>query len=92
MKIAKVDAIPLRIPFDHGGRPAGWGGQPWSTLDMLLIRVETDSGITGWGEAFSYNCRRAVQAAFEDMIAPIVVGRDATDIELLRFRQPGRFR
>ncbi len=80
MRIAKADAIPLSIPFDQGGRPAGWGGKPWSALDMLLIRVETDSGIIGWGEAFSYNCRRAVQAAFEDMIAPIVVGRDATDI------------
>lgn len=83
MKIAKVDAIPLRIPFDHGGKPAGWGGKAWSMLDMLLIRVETDSGIVGWGEAFSYNCRRAVQAAFEDMIAPIVIGRDATDIRRL---------
>ncbi len=80
MKIAKVDAIPLQIPFDHGGKPGGWGGQPWAKLDMVLIRVETDNGITGWGEAFSYNCRRAVQAAFEDMVAPIVVGRDARDI------------
>ncbi len=53
MKIARVDAIPLRIPFSHGGRPAGWGGQPWSALDMLLIRVKTESGIVGWGEAFS---------------------------------------
>ena len=60
MKIAKVEAIPLRIPFSHGGGPAGWGGQPWSALDMLLIRVETESGIVGWGEAFSYRCRRAV--------------------------------
>ncbi len=80
MKIAKVEAIPLQIPFDHGGRPAGWGGQDWAKLDMVLIRVETDSGIIGWGEAFSYTCRRAVQAAFEDMVAPIVVGRDARDI------------
>ena len=74
MKIAKVEAIPLQIPFDHGGRPAGWGGQDWAKLDMVLIRVETDSGIIGWGEAFSYTCRRAVQAAVEDMVAPIVVG------------------
>ncbi|MFQ5774827.1 MAG: mandelate racemase/muconate lactonizing enzyme family protein [Kiloniellaceae bacterium] len=80
VKIARIDAVPLRIPFDHGGRPAGWGGKPWRALDMLLVRVETDGGIVGWGEAFGYNCRRAVQAALEDMIAPVVVGRDATDI------------
>jgi len=43
--------------------------------------VETDAGITGWGEAFSYSCRRAVTAAVNDMIAPIALGHDAADIE-----------
>ena len=80
MKIAKAEAIPLAIPFSSGGKPAGWGGQAWTTLDMVLIRVETESGLVGWGEAFGYRCRRAVQAAFEDMVAPVVVGRDARDI------------
>lgn len=83
MKIKKVDAIPLRIPFDHGGPPAGWGGQAWTAFDFVLVRVETDDGLVGWGEAFSYNCRRAVQAAVEDMIAPVIVGRDASDIACL---------
>jgi L-alanine-DL-glutamate epimerase-like enolase superfamily enzyme len=41
------------------------------------VRVDTDAGITGWGEAFSYSCRRAVAAAVRDMIAPLAVGRDA---------------
>ena len=80
MKIANVDTLPVRIPFNHGGAPAGWGGKAWTTLTVLLLRVETDNGITGWGEAFSYNCLRPVQAAIEDMVAPIVVGRDATDV------------
>ena len=47
---------------------------------MVLIRLETADGLIGWGEAFSYNCRRAVTAAFEDMVAPAVQGRDVTDI------------
>ncbi len=80
MKIAKAEAIPLAIPFSSGGKPAGWGGQAWTTLDIVLVRVETESGLVGWGEAFGYRCRRAVQAAFEDMVAPVVVGRDARDI------------
>ncbi len=45
------------------------------------MRVDTDNGLTGWGEAFSYSCRRAVAAAVRDMIAPLAVGRDAADID-----------
>ncbi len=85
MKIAEAEAIPLAIPFSPGGHPGGaerdgWEGQAWQALDVVLIRLETADGLVGWGEAFSYNCRRAVTAAFEDMVAPLVRGREVTDI------------
>lgn len=83
MKIAAVEAVPLEIPFTHGGKPFGWGGQVWTRLSILLVRVETDNGLVGYGEAFSYTCRRAVQAAVRDMIAPLAVGADASDIVAL---------
>ncbi len=86
MKIASVAAIPLEIPFTHGGPPAGWGGRPWTCLSVVLVRVETDTGLVGYGEAFGYGCRRAVQAAIEDMVAPIAVGADARDISGLTRR------
>ncbi|HET9735191.1 MAG TPA: mandelate racemase/muconate lactonizing enzyme family protein [Burkholderiales bacterium] len=81
MKILRVEAVPLSIPCRHGaeGWTLGTGG--WKALDFCLVRVDTDAGITGWGEAFSYSCRRAVTAAVNDMIAPLAVGRDAGDIE-----------
>ena len=41
MKIATVEAIPLEIPFTHGGKPFGWGGRAWTHLSILLVRVET---------------------------------------------------
>jgi L-alanine-DL-glutamate epimerase-like enolase superfamily enzyme len=85
MKIAKLDAIPLSVPFSHGGPPAGWGGKAWSALDIVLLRVETDSGLVGWGDGFAYNCRRPVAAVIEDMIAPNVIGRDAGNIGQLLF-------
>ena len=80
MKIVGVEAIPLSIPFTYGSQ--GWtlGSGGWKALDFCLVRVDTDAGLTGWGEAFSYSCRRAVAAAVKDMIAPIAVGRDANDI------------
>ena len=80
MKIIRVEAIPLSIPCRYGAE--GWtlGSGGWKALDFCLVRVETDEGLVGWGEAFSYSCRRAVVAAVRDMIAPIAVGRDAADI------------
>lgn len=80
MKIAKVETIPLQIPYQHGGPPAGWGGRDWLTLSVLLVRVETDNGLVGWGEAFSYNCLPSVKAMLDSTIAPTVIGRDATNI------------
>ncbi len=80
MKITGIETIALDIPFSHGGDPYGWGGQEWKVLSTLLLRVETDSGIVGYGDAFAYNCRHAVQAAVDHMIAPIAIGHDAGDI------------
>ena len=80
MRIARVETIALRIPFGHGGAPAGWGGRAWSALDTLLVRVDTEDGLTGWGEAFAYSCLGSVKAAVDGMVAPIAVGRDAGDI------------
>lgn len=80
MRIAAVEAIPLAIPFRYGaeGWKLGTGG--WKALDICLVRVETDEGLVGWGEAFSYSCRSAVAAAVRDMIAPIAVGKDPADV------------
>ena len=80
MKIARVETIPLAIPHEHGGPPPAWGGQAWDGLTILLVRVDTEDGATGWGEAFSYNCMPAVRAVVDATVAPIVIGRDATDI------------
>jgi L-alanine-DL-glutamate epimerase-like enolase superfamily enzyme len=73
MKISKVEAIPLAIPFEYGVGPG-------KMLDFCLVRVETEAGLVGWGEAFSYSCRSAVAAAVRDMIAPLALGEDAANI------------
>ena len=73
--IADVRAIPLKVPFSHGGGDAQSGGQKWTALETLLVRVETKDGLVGWGEAFSYSSLGPVRAAVEDMVAPLVLGR-----------------
>jgi D-galactarolactone cycloisomerase len=80
MKIARVEAIPLSIPARYGADAWTLGTGGWQALDFCLVRVDTDAGLTGWGEAFSYSCRRPVAAAIKDMIAPLAVGHDAADI------------
>lgn len=80
MKITAVEAIHLVYPFRHGGPPSGWGGKAWTELQTLLVKVDTDAGITGWGEAFGYNAIPATKVAIETMVAPNVIGRDASQI------------
>jgi len=83
MLIKKLEAIPVAIPYTHDGPPTGFGGAIWRTLNYLLIRVETDDGLVGWGEAFGYNCIPATRAAFESMVVPQAIGKDASDIAAL---------
>jgi D-galactarolactone cycloisomerase len=71
MKIVSVEPVPLAIPFQYGLDGASRSNV--RQLDFCLVRVQTDEGIVGWGEAFSYNCRNAVAAAVRDMIAPLVL-------------------
>ncbi len=80
MKITSVKAIPVNIPFAQSGPPSGFGGETWNTLACLLVRVETDEGLVGWGESFGYNCIPATRTAIETMVAPHAVGQSADDI------------
>ena len=80
MKITRVEAVPLAIPFTYGADSFRLGTGSWKKLDFCLVRVETDAGLVGWGEAFAYTCRTATTAAVRDMIAPLAFGHDAADI------------
>jgi galactonate dehydratase len=49
--------------------------------NLIFVKVETDAGIHGWGEAYSqYDRDRAVCAQLE-ALSPYVVGRNAFDIK-----------
>ena len=80
MRIKSADVIPLKIPFDDGGSGEGLMPKTWNALDFALLRLETEDGLVGWGEGFSYYCRSAVVAAMRDMVAPLVVGQEVNDI------------
>ena len=90
--IASVDAIPLRIPFTYtGDRGSSFPWLAWNTLDICLVKVTTDTGLVGWGDAFAYHCLEPITAVVEHMIRPNVIGQDASDITGLSHRLQQKF-
>lgn len=79
MRIASVDTYELAIPFRDGGDGLGLTPGRWDTFETVLLRVTSEDGLTGWGEAFSYACQGAASAAVRGMVAPLLVGQDASD-------------
>jgi len=45
----------------------------------------------GWGEAFAYFCRRSVASIIEELIAPALIGRDASEPAALNEEMQRRF-
>lgn len=80
MRIARVSTHHAAIPYAYDGPRHAVGGQSWTTLDMLLVRIETQGGLVGWGEAFGHGCIPATKAAVDTLVGPWLLGRDATDI------------
>lgn len=78
-RIKSVEPIVLKVPFSDGSTGVGLMPTKWTSLEIVLVRVETDDGLVGWGEAFGYFCSNAVAAVVRDMVAPVVTGQDASD-------------
>lgn len=83
MKITAIDTIQVRIPFTCGGPVPVFAGRTWDTVDTLLVRVDTDSGIVGWGEAFGHTVIPATRVTIQTMLAPLCLGRDPTQIDAM---------
>jgi L-alanine-DL-glutamate epimerase-like enolase superfamily enzyme len=85
MVITGVESIPLRIPFKAGSKSAAsaWGDSNLPAADSLLVKVMTDQGLVGWGEAFGFRAVASAKLAVDRLIAPLCIGKDATRIEPL---------
>lgn len=79
MRIKSIQTHLLSIPFTDGGKGEGLTPSAWTHLDFALIRIETECGLVGWGEAFSYFCADAVKHVVDRMIAPILIGMELSD-------------
>jgi D-galactarolactone cycloisomerase len=80
MKISDVRAIPLTVPLAPATPPSPWTP---GVGRQILVRITTDDGLVGWGECFAYGATLAVCNVVDDALAPLVVGQDPGQIELL---------
>jgi L-alanine-DL-glutamate epimerase-like enolase superfamily enzyme len=76
MKITDVRAHHIRIPYDAGPASFRQGASAISALEMILVEITTDGGLTGWGDAFAYVSPRTNRTAVEEMIAPQARGQE----------------
>ena len=83
MKITSIETSIVALPFDMGGPPQLFAGKPWTHLEILLVKVNTDAGVTGWGEAFGHVVNASTKAALDTLVAPLFIGRDPRDINAL---------
>ena len=57
----------------------GWGGRYW-----ILVKVTTDSGVTGWGECYASSVGPvALRAVIEDVFSRHMQGENPENIELM---------
>ncbi len=84
MKITKVETIVINMPMViEGSVLPQQGGKPRTSMDTLLVRVDTDEGVSGWGEGVGHRIWTATKAALDSFIGPMCVGRDPTAIGAL---------
>lgn len=84
MKITAVEPILVSLPYEHGAaKPERSGMGVWETVDIVFVRVDTDAGITGWGEAFGHASTPVTMCAIREVVAKLAVGQNATDISSL---------
>ncbi|MDJ0627066.1 MAG: mandelate racemase/muconate lactonizing enzyme family protein [Rhodobacter sp.] len=73
MKLQDLDVIVTAPP------PPGWGGRYW-----ILVKLTTDTGITGWGECYAASVGpEAMTHVIRDVFARHMAGENPENIELM---------
>ena len=73
MKLQDLDIIVTAPPAP------GWGGRYW-----ILVKLTTDSGVTGWGECYASSVGpEAMRHVIEDVFARHMQGENPENIELM---------
>jgi muconate cycloisomerase len=81
MKIRSIEPIAVSLPMK---KPVKMAGEEITRADNMLVRIEADNGIVGWGEAAAAPTMTgetvASMMAAADLMAPPLLQRTADDI------------
>src|SRR5437764_548646 len=81
MKVTKLNALLVRIPQIPPIAPYQSRYRPSSSKESVLIRLEADNGLVGWGETPVDWVERSYEGVPEDLLRGQVLGRDPFDLE-----------
>ena len=89
MEIRDVTATTVAMPLVELDEPLGIG--PYVTnhgqvdsMERVLVEVETDEGISGWGEMRTFLSPAATESIIEDGVGPLIKGQSPFETERLR--------
>lgn len=90
MKIERIETIPVRIPLKAGFTTKTAHGIH-ATSDYVILRVHTDQGLVGLGEAtvaprWSGETSATCIAVIRELLAPALIGQNPLDITRLSAR------
>lgn len=69
---------PTQVPHPARMRPSYAVG-----IDTTLVRIQTDSGIVGWGEAKAPVAPRVAQTIINDLLCDLIIGADPRNVEVI---------
>lgn len=85
MRITKISAFAVDLVQKEGSYK--WNTQSYAAFDSTIVAIETDEGVTGWGEicplgpsympSFAEGARAGMQ-----VIAPLLIGADPTKLDV----------
>ena len=88
MKISDVKTYFLQAKLE---RPFGWSLDWADRRSAFLVQIDTDEGITGWGEAGTPG-HPAIAALISQTLKPLLMGQDPFDREVLWERMYSKMR
>ena len=94
MNIRSIEILRLSIPFTAGSERPQQPNQAKDddafnaaspshrTMQSLMLKVTTDTGKVGWGEAFGHGSNGVTFEALKSVVAPLFIGTRLEDREL----------